>query len=279
MPTLAPRRARAAVALAMTALVLTAAAPLPASAQGLLTSERLGGRRMDRATAAALERLKAMSDVLGQARGFSVVVTSLFDEPTAGGLAIKRLSRHTIKLKRPNKLAFEAELDDGTTRLGWFDGRTFTVATPATRSYFELPTEGTVDELVSAVESRGLGLPVTDFLYTDVFGALGRFLIAGADLGERRIGADVTRQLGFESLASNWQLWISVGSRPLPERFVAVYVRQLGDPEYVATFSDWSLEAPADGEFTPRIEADWRKVPPPGTNGTVAPPVPLPGAN
>lgn len=260
-----PARRAAAVAFAAAAAyaVVASAFMAPAAAQqGPLTADQPSQGRQDPMTRVAVERLKAMSDYLGAAKGLSVEIDTMFDEPLPSGIAVKRITLYKIKLKRPDKLFFETVLDDGASRLAWFDGKRLVVASPDEKSYLEIPFDGTVDELISSAAAAGLGLPVADFFRSDAFGSLAPTLISGADLGERQIGDGTVRQIAFESFGSNWQLWLSTGGKPLPVRLVSVYVRRLGDPEFLAVFDDWSLEVPPDAAFEPKLGADWKKIEP-----------------
>jgi len=262
MTTRSSHPARRAAAVAIAAVAAFAVVAPAAAQQGPLTADQPADARQDPTTRVAVERLKAMSDYLGAQKGFSVEIDTMFDEPLPSGIAVKRITVYKIKLKRPDKLYFETVLDDGSSRLAWFNGKRLVVASPEEKSYLEIPANSTVDELITSAASAGLGLPVADFFRSDAFGALAPTLISGADLGERQIGDGTVRQIAFESFGSNWQLWLKTGGKPLPERLVSVYVRRLGDPEFLAMFDDWSLEVPPDSAFEPVLAADWKKVEP-----------------
>lgn len=208
-----------------------------------------------------MKKLRAMSDYMKSAESMSFVVNSFFEEPLRGdGPAIKRFVSHKVYLQHPDKLAFRAEYDDGLVRVGNFDGKRLIIALPADKTYTTIPVSGSIDGMLDFLHDEfDISLPIADFLYSDFYAAQKDYIEHSEYVGSRRLFDRSYDQVVFTGPTANWQLWIG-GDRPLPARFIATYFREPGDPEYMATFLNWTLNGVAEGDLLLEIPDTWRAI-------------------
>jgi len=71
-----------------------------------------------------------------------------------------------------------------------------------------------------------------------------------------------THHLSFESAGTDWQIWIEADSSPLPRRFVVTYVKDKGEPQFMAQLDQWSIGGAADASlFKAGVPDKAKKVP------------------
>lgn len=234
--------------LVATALFTCAAALTgPATAEDLEQSE-------------GMQKIRAMSEYIKSAKSMSFTANSFFEQPSTGGPAIKRFASHKIYIQHPNKLAFRAEFDDGLVRVGNFDGETLIVALPADKTYTAIPIKGSIDEMLEVLDDEyGIALPIADFLYSDFYAAQKEYIEYSEYIGRRKLFDRTYDQVLFTGPTANWQLWITA-ENPLPARFIATYFREPGDPEFMATFLNWSLNSVSSSDLELDIPGDWQEI-------------------
>ena len=71
--------------------------------------------------------------------------------------------------------------------------------------------------------------------------------------GTSTVGGFTTHHLLFIQKDIDWQLWIDTGSTPLIRELEITYKNLPGQPEYMATLTDWKVAPvdPAVFSFTP----------------------------
>lgn len=204
------------------------------------------------------QKLAAASDFLKAAESLRFVASSFFDGQSQSGVRLKRFATHEVVVRRPNELAFVTIFDDGFERRGWFSGSELVVATPAAETYIRLPFEGSVDALLDHVsDTYDISVPFADFVRSDIIAAQRPYLLSIEDAGTRRVANMSVDHIVGESIAADFQIWIQTGDTPLPVRFVATYVREPGDPDYMLTFLEWDLNAATDENFEVELGENW----------------------
>jgi len=158
----------------------------------------------------------------------------------------------TLTIRRPDRLRMEAEKSNGARSLVVFNGKEVNTFDEAARAYAQIAQPGGVDEtLVYFVRELGMRLPLAA-LFTSG---------AARDLDQRVKSVEYVEKTGIlggpahhligRTDTVNFQVWISDGDQPLPQRIVLTYPAAPGQPEFRAQFSAWNL-APdvADSLFT-----------------------------
>jgi hypothetical protein len=136
----------------------------------------------------------------------------------------------------------------------WYDGSTLALLYQEENEYSMVKVPDTIDAMLDhLIDNYEVPIPMADFFYGDVYKAFFDYLISGAYMGQRLVDGVVCHHLSFESTGVDWQLWVEVGEKPLPRRFVITYLNLRGEPEYFAGMT-WDLNPQLDQamfQFTP----------------------------
>ena len=189
---------------------------------------------------------------------------SFFDEVEDSGVKVKRFLVHDVVIRRPDRLHFRSQFDDGTSRVGWYDGTRFVVASETESIYVEIDAPDTIDGLVDMLQQDyGMSLPVADLLYSDFFAAQSPHILSAAYIGERRVEDLVLDHLSFESTGADWQLWTEADDTPTPVRMVIEFIHAESAPQYMITLRDVAIDEPVDdAQFQADLSPDWQQVEP-----------------
>jgi hypothetical protein len=211
----------------------------------------------------AVQILQGMSDYLAGAKTLSFRARTLFDEVRKSGIKIK--SARTIQgiMRRPNSLRVLAIADNGSARSAWFDGSKLTVLMRHDNKVMELEYKGTIDGLLNElIENHEAQLPLADLLYEDVAKSFKENLISAEYLGIKLVNGIKCHHLSFESTGADWQIWVQADATPVPRRFAISYVNAPEKPEFLASFSRWSIDGEAaDDQFKASVPESAKKVP------------------
>jgi hypothetical protein len=207
--------------------------------------------------------LMKMAEFLGNAQRLSVVVRTGYDAVQASGQKVEWNEVRTLSISRPDKLRMEAEKSNGARSLVVFDGKEISTFDEAGRAYATAPQPGGVDEtLVYFVRDLGMRLPLAALFLSRAATGLDR-RVKSVEYVERTgiLGAPA-HHLSGRTDTVNFQVWISDGEQPLPQRIVLTYPAAPGQPAFRAQFSEWNL-APelADSLFTFTPPANTSKIP------------------
>ena len=215
---------------------------------------------------AALERLKAMSDLLKGARSFTFKVVTDREQPSVNGQLLNFFTESRVEISRPNLVRVKTQGDRLSASL-WYDGKTVTIYSEKSSFYGEAAAPATIDETLQMLMERfQMPLPIAGFLVQDPYARMMDGVKTAFDAGVAPVDGVACLHLAFSEEEADWQVWIEQGAKPLPRRIAVTYKKVPGAPRIVAALSDWNL-APAipTGEFTfvPPAGAkkvDWKTV-------------------
>jgi hypothetical protein len=179
-------------------------------------------------------------------------------------------------VRRPDRLRVDLDGDDGPRQL-FYDGKTLTLYAPDKKGYVSFPVPDTIEGMLKEAASRmGFDFPLADFLDP----APGKALLAG--VSEAKVVNEVTvdgvpsRHLTlFQKPGLEVELWLAKTEHPLPQRVFITFRSLPGQPNFIASMSDWNLSATstdADFEFKPpegatKVELKPAAAPPAKTKG------------
>jgi hypothetical protein len=245
---------RAAIASAMVATVL-ALAPPRAVAQGTppkaVPTPAATPAPPPPLEPAALDRLKAMSDLLKAAPRFTFKAVTDRETPSINGQMLDFVSVSRVSVERPNKIRVDSTGDRFAASL-WYDGKSLSIFSDKSAFYAQVAAPPTIDETVALLLERlDTPLPVAGFLLADPYAKMIDGVKTAFDAGSATLEGATCRHFAFSEPDADWQLWIEDGPKPLPRRFAVTYKRIPGSPRVMALLSDWNLSPtiPA-GEFT-----------------------------
>jgi len=219
-----PRPWIGAIALALTALISVTP---PAQAQG--------------DDAAAI--LKAMSDYMASQKNISLTFDTDIEVITPDIQKIQFASSGKILLSRPDKLRASRTGGYADVELV-FDGKAATVIGKHVNAFTQLNAPGSVDQLVNLLRQQYfVELPGADLLSTHVYDDLILDVLDAKHIGRGVIDGVECEHLAFRNQDTDWQIWIEVGARPIPRKFVITSKAVTGAPQYTLRIRDWKADA------------------------------------
>ena len=162
---------------------------------------------------------------------------------------------HTMKIvvHRPNRLLVDVTGDDGAMKLA-FDGKTAIVYGATEKKYASIPVaEGTIEGMLKeAVGRLGIDFPLADFLTEAPNKAFLTGVTEGRVLNTVTVdGVPCLHMFFMQPPGIELELWVEKNDQSLPRRLIVTYRNLPGQPNFIAEFSDWSLNArPSDADFT-----------------------------
>jgi len=161
---------------------------------------------------------------------------------------------HTMKLliRRPDRLRVDIDGDDGATQV-FYDGKTLVLYGPAKKEYVSLPVPDTIGAMIKEAESRvGFDFPLEDFLSSTPDKSLLSGVTEGKIVNEVTIdGAPAQHLTLFQPPGLELELWLTKDAQSLPKRLFITYRSIPGQPNFIASFSDWNFSVtPTDADFT-----------------------------
>jgi hypothetical protein len=200
---------------------------------------------------AALDRLKAMSDLLKAAPRFTFKAVTDRETPSTNGQMLDFVSVSRVSVERPNKVRVDAAGDRFGASL-WYDGQSLSIFSDKSAFYAQVAAPPTIDETVALLLERlDTPLPIAGFLLADPYAKMMDGVKTAFDAGSAMLDGATCRHFAFSEPDADWQLWIEDGPKPLPRRLAVTYKKVPGSPRLMALLSDWNLSPtiPA-GEFT-----------------------------
>jgi len=161
---------------------------------------------------------------------------------------------HTLKvlIRRPDRLRVDIDGDDGASQV-FYDGKTLVFYGPAKKEYVSLPVPDTIEGMIKEAEKRvGFDFPLEDFVSPAPDKALLSGVTEAKIVNEVTIDGVAANHLTlFQPPGLELELWLTKDTQSLPKRLFITYRSIPGQPNFIATFSDWNFSvAPTDADFT-----------------------------
>jgi len=205
--------------------------------------------------AADAERiLKTMSDYLTTQKAIMVSFDTAIEVVTPDLQKIQFASSGKLLVRRPDKLRFSriggyADIDVT------FDGKTLTVYGKNLQSYAQFESPGTIDEIIGRLrDDHNVGAPGADFLSSNVYDELIEDVMEAKYVGRGVIDGVECEHLAFRNAETDWQIWVELGDRPVPRKYVITSKAVAGAPQYTLRIKDWTSNVgilPESFEFQP----------------------------
>ena len=207
----------------------------------------------------AAQILKAMSDYVASQKNISLTFDSDIEVVTPEVEKIQFTSSGKVLLSRPDKV--RASRTGGYADFEIvFDGKTVTALGKNLNAYAQKDFTGSIDQLVAKMRSMDLmTAPGADLLGTHIYDDLMADVIVAKHIGRGVVDGVECEHLAFRDLDIDWQLWVEVGARPIPRKYVITSKAVGAAPQYTLRIKEWKTDAPTGADaFT--------FVPPPGAN-------------
>jgi hypothetical protein len=135
------------------------------------------------------------------------------------------------------------------------DGKTATLYGKNINGYVQIDAPGSVDQLTDRLRNQfGMEIPGADLLSSHAYEVLMSDVISGAHIGRGVVDGVECQHLAFRGRDTDWQIWIQLGDRPLPRKYVITSKAVAGAPEYTVVIRDWKTDVQPSADafvFTP----------------------------
>ena len=187
--------------------------------------------------------LKAMSDYVSSRSSISATFNTDIEVITSDLQKIQFDSSGRLQLSRPDKV--HANRTGGYTDTEmFFDGKTFVVENKKDKVFAQTESPGSVDQLIDKLRSQlGVDLPGADLLVSNPYDVLNADVIDAKHVGRGVINGVECEHLAFRNDDTDWQIWVEVGARPIPRKFVITSKAVTGAPQYTLLITDWKSDA------------------------------------
>jgi hypothetical protein len=207
----------------------------------------------------AIAILKKMTDYVTAQKTLALTIDTDIEVVTSDLQKIQFTSSGQVQLSRPNKVH--------VTRLGGysdvemvFDGKTLTVNSRDRNHFAQIEVVGSVDQLVDTLRDKyGVALPGADLLLGRAFDEVTADVRDAKQIGRGVIDGVECDHLAFRNREVDWQIWIAVGTEPIPRKYVITSKSVTGAPQYTLRIKEWRKDVPVDA-FAFKPSADATKV-------------------
>jgi hypothetical protein len=143
-------------------------------------------------------------------------------------------------------LRVEIKGDDRNTFL-FFDGKNFSIYGKLHNFYATVPAPPTIREFIKEADERyGVEVPLVDLFKWGTDEDAVKKITSAADLGPSTVDGTTSEHYAFRQEGLDWQIWIQLGSFPLPRKFIIRTLTDEARPQHSSTLT-WNL-APSYNE-------------------------------
>ena len=228
-------------------------AALTKSALGLFAALAATGAPAPAARAedgAAQNILKAMADYVGRQESLSLEYDADIEVVTPAVEKIQFSASGDVTLSRPNK--FRVSRTGGYAEVELIsDGSNVTVHDRGGNRFAQVPAAGTFDEVVDRLRTDALlELPGADLLLSKPYEELMAGVLEAKHIGRGVVEGVECEHLAFRNLDTDWQIWVEVGDRPVPRKYVITSKAVGAAPQYTLRLREWKTGvSPAPDAF------------------------------
>jgi hypothetical protein len=194
----------------------------------------------------AVKTLKAMSDYIASQKTLSVTFDSDVEVITSDLQKVQFTSSGQVQLSRPDKL--RATRTGGYTDVEIvFDGKTLTVNGKDKNVFAQFDVPGSVDQLIGLLRDKyAVAAPGGDLLLSRSSDEMMADVIDAKDIGRGVVDGVECEHLAFRNVDTDWQIWVELGARPIPHKYVITSKAITGMPQYTLRIKEWRTDVPAD---------------------------------
>jgi hypothetical protein len=192
--------------------------------------------------------LKAMSDFIAAQKNVSISFDSDIEVITPDLQKIQFANSGTVLMSRPDKL--RATRTGGYSEVElFFDGKAAVVLSKDDNAYTRLDAPGSIDQLIGKLRSEySMTAPGADLLLANVFDDLTEDVIDAKNIGLGVIDGVECQHLAFRTPEVDWQIWIEIGARPIPRKYVITSKSVAAAPQYTLRIKEWRTDVETTAE-------------------------------
>lgn len=244
-------------------VAMAAVAPMQTHAQ---QPSPVGGASSN--VAATKSEVQARAILLNMARflagtpSYSANLVTSYDAVQPSGEKIEFWERRTVVLNRPGRLSVTTERSDGSRTATVFTGKEIVLTDFTNKVYAKEPQpEGLDESIVYFVSDLKMRLPLAVLLMSRMPEEFEKRVRKIDYVEKTNLFGTPSHHLAGRTDTADFQIWISDGNKPVPQRIVLTYANEVGAPQFRAQFDDWNL-APeiTDATFAPQVPDGAKKI-------------------
>ena len=234
-------------------ICLRSGAALTKPALGLLAAMAIAGVPAPAAWAQdgdAQTILKAMSDYVSRQENLSLKYDADVEVVTPAVEKIQFSASGEVTLSRPNK--FRISRTGGYADVELIsDGSNVTIFDRDGKRFAQVPAAGSFDQVVDRLRTEApVEIPGADLLLSKPYEELTAGVLEAKHIGRGVVEGVECEHLAFRNLDTDWQIWIEVGDRPVPRKYVITSKAVGAAPQYTLRLRDWKTGvSPAPDAF------------------------------
>ena len=194
--------------------------------------------------------LREMSDYLAVIPHFTVHVEASQEVLSDQGQKLMFDRQANIAVQRPDRFVAQRK-GEFRDQVMYYDGAQLTLHDRTVNFFATVTALPTIDETLNfATETLGLSAPGGDLIYSDVYGGLMQGVTSGQVVGQTVVAGVPCYHLAFRGAEVDWQIWIEVGEKPFPRKYVITSKWLAAAPQYAVRLTQWDTEtALSDDQF------------------------------
>jgi hypothetical protein len=144
-----------------------------------------------------------------------------------------------VTLSRPNK--FRVSRTGGYADVELIsDGSNVTVHDRGGNRFAQVSAAGSFDEVVDRLRAEApVELPGADLLLSNPYEELMAGVLEAKHIGRGVVEGVECEHLAFRNLDTDWQIWVELGERPVPRKYVITSKAVGAAPQYTLRLRDW----------------------------------------
>jgi hypothetical protein len=208
----------------------------------ILTSSVVGAPSSGRADEqSALKVLKSMADFLKAQSTLTLKYDADVEILTPAIEKIQFSASGEVTLSRPDRFRMTRTGGYADVELV-FDGARLTMHDRGGKRFAQIPASGSIDQAIERVRTEFLTeLPGADLLLSKPYEELASGVLEAKHIGRGVVEGVECEHLAFRNLETDWQMWVEVGERPTPRKYVITSKTVTAAPQYTLRLRDWKF--------------------------------------
>jgi hypothetical protein len=209
----------------------------------------------------AIDALRDMGEDLLALQEFAIRMDATREQVMDSGQKLQFAGSALYRVRRPDSMRLDVMTDTGGHQL-YYEGTTLTLYTPGPEYYGRVEAKPTISETIAWVEETyGVETPLANLFDWGTERAPINDLEFAFPVGTSRVNGVLCGHYAFRTQETDWEVWIELGDRRLPLKFVITDRTEESLPQFEATLI-WSTQEDFDNYiFTFSPPADAREVP------------------
>lgn len=230
------------IVLGACALVMAGIVPATRSVAQPATPAKAAASTAPQVPSDAKPILKSMSNYISGLKSLELTFDSDIEVITPQLEKIQFASSGTVLLVRPDRLRAHRVGGYADVEL-IFDGKSTSIHGKNLNAYTQFELPGTVDHLIAALRAGyGVAMPGGDLLVSNSYDVLIADVLESKHIGRGVVEGVECEHLAFRNGDTDWQIWIEVGARPMPRKFVITSKTLAGAPQYTVRIKAWKTD-------------------------------------